>query len=199
MARDENPPWDLGQTYYNGGTIDPTNLDPGNLEGKEYVFEDRAHGTGLPLRVRVVRNTGLTNILPKQICKFDNAGFGYYVNGPTTVEDQYGFPAEEFLPPAGVPPNDLFYIVVFGPTLVLTPSSAGFAFAVGDNVVSITAATSGASDAGHVTDESADIPTGATTALTQGATGPMQNRIGRCMSAATTSMTNTGILIGVKF
>ena len=40
MARNENPPFPLGETYYNGGTIDANNLGGVHLEGQVWEFDD---------------------------------------------------------------------------------------------------------------------------------------------------------------
>ena len=56
---------------------------------------------------------------------------------------------DEYLPIAGVAVNDVFWVVVSGPTEVVAALS-GTAVAVGDRLAAITAATSGATTAGRV-------------------------------------------------
>lgn len=202
MARDESTPWIRGATYYNGGTIDTNNLGGLQYLGKEYVFEDDTYGTGLYVRVRVVMNLADVNIKPKQLCHLNTTvttyGYGTTVDKPTVVNDDYCFPADEKLPSGGVPKYDLFYVVVEGPALVLTPASAGVDVSVGDNLVSITAVTSGAPDAGHATNQSAHLT--AITTTSNLVTAPIiQNRIGRAMSAATTGNINSNLLVGVRW
>jgi hypothetical protein len=183
MARDEAPPFELGATWYGGGTIDTDNLGGVNLEGKEYVFED-PNGTGHPVRVRVVRNSGTINIKPKRLTTFASSYYGRRVAGHAAISAAYAFPVDPYLPAAGVPPNDLFYIIVSGPTLCKVTDS-GEAIAVGDIMVALTASTSGTADSGRVT-----------SALTLAADEAM-NRVGRAMSAVTTGQTGADILVGV--
>jgi hypothetical protein len=199
MARDESPPFSRGETWYNGETIDANNLGGLNLEGKEYVFEDTApsnmftsRGLGFPVHVRVVRNASGGALLPKRLVKLDAAGYyGRRASGYANVTAEGPvYPVDEFLPAAGVPDKDLFYVVISGPALVKT-SLAGNAenfFAVGDRLVALTAATSGATTAGRVAPASL---TGATQVLADA----VGNYIGRALSAATTANTNSDVLV----
>lgn len=195
MARDETPPFERGFTYYNGGTIDANNLGGVNLEGKEWRIEDTIYGTGQYVTLRCVRNVAAVALLPKRLVKFSlDAFYGCRVNGYTNVSPEGGFPVDERLPAAGVAVNDLFYIVVQGPALVLTDiaSGAGSVFAVGDPLVSLTGATSGATTAGRVR-----------VAAVTGLTGvpirdELLNVIGRAVSAKTTAQTAADMLIIVN-
>jgi hypothetical protein len=200
MARDENPPFERGHTYYDGETIDTNDLGGEHLEGKEWVFEDVIPTTGVartgrPVRCRVVRNVSGINLLPKTMVIMDttNAGqYGKQVDGYATTTSQEAFPVDEYLPAAGVPTNDLFYIVMDGPATVLTSSTtiAGNILAVGNWVAAVTFnQTTGNSTCGRI---------GA--AVSTGATGPLfdaaVNRVGRAMSAvATSGLTNQDVLV----
>jgi hypothetical protein len=201
MSRDENPPFSRGETFYNGATIDTNDLGGTNLEGKEWVFEDYDPTTDTTrsnkyVRCRVVRNTSGINLLPKRIAAFEldttnPDEYGRRVAGYTTTTSAEGYPIDEYLPAAGVVTNDLFYIVVEGPAVVLTSlSDFGANITTGTWVNAITAATSQATTAGRVEDQ--DI-TGATNVLANA----ILNRIGRALSAATTANTNTDVLIEV--
>lgn len=191
MARDEAPPFARGETFYNGSVPSSLSDVARNYEGKEYVFEDTIYGTGLPVRVRVVRNSAAYNLKPKKLVSFDSANFGKCVNAYTKTTAAHGYPVDELLPAGGVAPNDLFYIVVDGPALVTSPA-AGVAVNVGDAIVAITAATTDAPDAGRVTTQ--DL-TGATAVLgTQ-----IVNKVGRAMSALTSGQTATDFLVGVRW
>jgi hypothetical protein len=98
---------------------------------------------------------------------------------------------DEFLPAAGVPANDLFYIVVRGPATVITSLSDMSAdVVVGDRLVAITAVTSGATTSGRVQ----PLP-GATssTALAN----EILNTVGYALSAKTTANTNADLLVEV--
>jgi hypothetical protein len=204
MAVRENPPFGRGQTYYNGGTIDSNDLKGQELEGQEFWFPDvdwTASGVGAKpkrsermIKVRVVRNTSGGALLPKRIARFEADGleYGARVDGMTRTTAERGYPIDEFLPDAGVPNNDLFYVVVEGPAMVLTPleGDANNVFSVGTVIVALTAATSGATTAGRARPQ--DL-TGATAVLGDN----IQNRIGRALSAKTTGNTNADLLVEV--
>ncbi len=183
----ENMPFDRGATY---GTTDTTvGLQ---YEGKEYIHEDKAYGTGIYVWVRIVRNNSGAALLPKRAVKFNlTAGKGFVdVAGYSTVTAEKSAIVDEFLPAIGVPNGDLFYVVVQGPTLVKTSSQAGAenSIAVGDGLHATTGATTGATTAGRAGEA---LFTGATAVLA----GQISNVIGRAMSAMTTAQTNTDILI----
>lgn len=144
MARDEAPPFARGETWYNGGPIDTSNLGGINLEGKEYVFEVNAPDdptgadtSGRLIRVRVVRNVSGQALKGGRLAVF-KAGDPYetQVDGYAyAVSDRPAGIVDEFLPAAGVPNNDLFYIVVDGPTLVTQTHTAAATVAIGSRLV----------------------------------------------------------------
>jgi hypothetical protein len=198
MARHENPPFPRGETYYNGGTIDANNLQGIHLEGKEWVFEDidpatKTARTGRYVRCRIVRNVSGAALLPKRVAKFQKSGTncGARVDGYANVTAEAGFPVDEFLSAAGVPNNDLFWLVMEGPAIVTTSlaADAGNNFAVGDKLVAATAATSGATTSGRAEKQ---VLTGATQPLAD----QIQNAIGRALTARTTG--NTGVDVFVE-
>lgn len=209
MARNENPPFGRGETFYNGGTINTSDLGGLEMEGKTWVFEDLQYSTpnlvgAKPARSNrdvlclCVRNVGAVNILPKQLCNLQLAGTDgrYYlarVDGESNATAQRAYPADEWLPAAGVPPNDLFWLVIKGPATVKTALDGGAdnVFTVGEVVVALTAATSGATTAGRVAPQ--DL-TGSTALLGN----QIQNAVGWALSAATTANTNADLLIEVK-
>lgn len=190
MARNETPPFPRGQTYYNGGTIDSANLGGVNLEGKEYVVEDSIYGSGQYITIRVVRNSAAIALLPKRLVAFDNAFVGQRCNGYTTTSYAPGVPVDELLPVAGVPINDLFYVVMEGPCAVLTDLAGGAnnVVTVMDPLAALTAATSGATTAGRVA-------TANTAGSTTSQRDSLLNVVGRAMSAATTANTNLSLLM----
>lgn len=158
MARDECPPFARGETYYNGGTIDTTNLGGPNLEGREYTFEvnapDDPAGTdtsGRQVRVKVVRNVSGVNLKGARLAHFSAASTAPYetqVDGYTILPgDRPAGVIDEFLPPAGVPNNDLFYLVISGPTSV-TNTTTATTFAIGDRLVPATAGATAGDDLG---------------------------------------------------
>lgn len=144
MARDEAAPFARGETYYNGGPIDANDLGGPNLEGKEYVFEvnapddpSGADPSGRLVRVRVVRNVSGVNLKPARIAVFKAADpYECQVDGYAfAVGDRPAGVIDEFLPTAGVPNNDLFYIVVEGPTKVTQPHTSNTSLTIGARIV----------------------------------------------------------------
>jgi hypothetical protein len=223
MGRMNDQPFPRGGTWYGlgqkipsfaGVTLTADNMPGGwNIEGKEYEFEDGAAGdegtfpitgynTGMYVTVRAVRNASQVNILPGQLCFFTTTyvdgvtvvPYGRAVGGYTTTLAQHGYPADEFLPPAGVAPNDLFYIVVDGPCLLNIAANNAAAITAGQKVVAQTAAGSTSTEAGQVIgqviNESTDTDNVANA-------NQIQNAIGRAMSAAASTATQGGILVDV--
>lgn len=205
MARNENPPFPRGQTFYSGGTIDTNALGGVQLEGMEWVFEDvdprqgtsgaSTRRTNRPVKCRLVRNDGTLTLLPKRLVqpgvtagKVKAAAEGY----PTATAGKVQGVVDEYLPSTGIPPNDIGWIVIGGPTLVLTDLAGGAnnVINVDDYLVALAGATSGATTAGRVVTQ--DL-TGATALLGNN----VQNVIGVAMSAATTANTNAGILADI--
>jgi hypothetical protein len=135
MARNENPPFERGTTFYGGATIDQNDLGGANLEGQEFEFEDLVTATvgstkvarsGHKVRCRVVRNAGASAILPKTITGFSTS----------TSAGTYGTKATGTVTAGGVgyPVGDLFYVVVQGPALI-SPASGGWTVTVAANDV----------------------------------------------------------------
>lgn len=212
MARDESPPFELGKTWFNGGTVDSTS--GAQFEGKEYVFEDIDISTGQlrsgkRKRVRVVRNVATVALLPKRLVKFKTTGattFGSQVDGYATgntvaTSGDFAFPVDEFLPTAGVPVNDLFYIVVEGPAMCITTlddSQAGIDIAVGGRVgVAKTAAGTTGTTAGRIEAVTVSNHTDQTAATLLQSINALFNSVGRAMSANVTNTTNSSVLIEV--
>jgi hypothetical protein len=166
MARDEAPPFARGETWYNLGSsgsidlADPLGLGGVNLEGREYLFEvnSQDQGTGYPagqdpsgrqIRVKVVRNRSGVNLKPGRIAHFlASSSYPYEsaVDGYTfALGDRPAGIVDEFLPAGGVIPNDLFYIVLDGPTKVTQPASPT-SVAIGDHLVPSTTGSSATDD-----------------------------------------------------
>jgi hypothetical protein len=189
MARLESPPFARGETYYNGGTIDTTNLGGPNLEGKEFFFEVnaaddevQADPSGRQIKVRVVRNVSGVNLKPARVVHFNSTTsvpYGTQVDGycisnasvPAGVSD-------EFLPAAGVVNNDLFYIVVQGPTKVTNQTASPVTTAVGSRLVpAATGATLG-DDLGGRVDLQTNVVAAASTNTGTNILNGVQNVIG---------------------
>ena len=127
------------------------------LEGKTYLIEDVnmasasnavGYRSGAYVLLMVVRNVSAGVIYPKNTCKMKVDGTGYQfigqvVSNAPTLGDQW-FPADEYLPAAGVAINDLFYVVVGGPATVTTDTAGDTTIAIGEHVIP------GATTAGRV-------------------------------------------------
>jgi hypothetical protein len=206
MARDENPPFRRGETFYQGNTIDVNNLGGVQLEGKEYTFEDidpragtsgaTARRTSRSVRCRIVRNVGTLTLLAKRaVMVGSTAGKVWSTidgNGFNTDPDDIQGIVDEYLPSTGCLPNDLCYIVVRGPSLCLTglAGDATNVINVKDRLVVLAGTSSGSTTSGRV---GTQILTGATAPLAK----QIQNVLGRAMSAKTTSNTNNDLLVDV--
>jgi hypothetical protein len=200
MARYESPPFDRGATFYNGATIDSNNLGGIQHEGKEWEFEDldlstvgaKAARTNRMVRCRVCRNVAAVALLPKRLASFKVGNPGRVDGYATTTAQAFLGVVDEWLPAAGVPVNDLFWMVVEGPSQMLTDLAGGAnnLIPLDTILVGLTAVTSGATTAGRVAPQ--DL-SGVTTALGS----QIQNALGRALTAATTANTNTSILVEI--
>jgi len=218
----KEPPFKRGETWYNGEAIPatlPTGTFPGGwgLEGQQFIWQDSqtdtgnpfngnnagGYGTGFPVVTRVVRNNAAYNIKPGQLVLIDGTSDyngntivpGQGASGITATEAAHCFPADEYLPPAGVPPGDLFYVVVSGPCMVKTAASMTAAIAIGDKLVSATS-TAGTTDGNEGAVIKQDL-TAATTGPETTIANQIQNAVGRALSALTSGQTATNLLIAV--
>lgn len=211
MARDEAPPFGRGE--YQDATAGSASgvgaLD--HLIGKEWVFEDIDYSTGTvgarpsrtnrKVRCRLIKNSAGFALLPKRLAAFKTSNgpdYGAVVDGYTATDYSRGYPVDEWLPSAGVPDGNYFWLVVDGPSQVLTSlSGAGFNgdISVGNVLVALTAVTSGATTAGRVANQNitgSSQATDYTFILNQA-----ENNIGRALSAKTTGNTNASLLVEV--
>lgn len=201
MARDENPPFERGGTLTEGAAINADDLGGLNLEGKEYVFENTANigttlkPTGRPVRVKVVRNVSGVALKPGRVATFSSATTAQYecrVGGyAVAIGDRPAGIVDEFLPAAGVPNNELFFIVVGGPSKLAQGATTAAAVTPGTRIVPTAyGATAGDDLGGRLGVQD----------LT-GATAPLANNIQNCFAVAATTMaggtTNAGILAEV--
>jgi hypothetical protein len=179
MSRQDHPPFARGETYANGGEIDANNLGGVNLEGKEFIFEVNAPNdpsgadpSGRPIHVRVVRNASGVNLKPRRVVRYKAADpLETQVDGyVSALADRPAGVVDEFLPAAGVPANDLFYIVIDGPTELTQPATHA-SLAIGDRLVPAAGTSATNDDAGRVAKQ--DL-TGATATLANN----IQNVIG---------------------
>jgi len=154
MARDDAPPFARGETWYNGGPIDPTSdatLGGVNIEGKEFIFEANSQDNftnsysnasmdpcGRQIHVKVVRNASGVNLLPSRVAHYQATDHPYEtrIDGYCyNLADRPAGIVDEFLPAAGVAPNDLFYVVVKGPSRVTQPHVSPAALLCGSVIV----------------------------------------------------------------
>lgn len=191
MARNENPPFELGHTYFEGSTPDATAHT--ELEGKTWEFEDIDYSaaggakpcrTGFFRKMMIVRNLSGSTLTKKRIAKMKPDGTGYeyggQVSGYADTVGQLGFPIDEFLSTT-VPANDLFWVCVGGPAMCTTAAAGDTNIATGAMVIPSTD--------GKVIDQDVTVAAGAATFnQTQGA-------IGRALLAV--NATDTNILIYV--
>ena len=197
MARDEAPPFARGESFWNGGTIDTSNLlsiGGENLEGKEFGFEANSPSiavsqqidpSGRPIKCKVVRNVSGVNLKPGRLVTWDTSTTGTYETRVTgygiTVATPPAGIVDEFLPAAGVPNYDLFYLVVEGNTKVTQGATTAANLAVGTRLVCAAyGATAGDDLGGRVAVQ--DL-SGATTPLGSN----IQNSFGFAASANTTA------------
>lgn len=198
----ESPPFQRGETFFNGNTTDATS--GAQHEGKRYWFVDldlSAGVTGKKNRSNrmvwcmIVRNVSGIALLPKRIVRLKKTGLNYLgqVDGYTTTTAEKGFPLDEWLPTTGLLANDLGYVVIDGPATVLTDLAASVnnSVAVGDVLVALTAVTSQSTTAGRVGQQ--DL-TGATSPLGL----QVQNYLGYALSAQTTNQTNNSLLLDIR-
>lgn len=205
MSRNEAPPFERGTSGYNGDTINTGDLQGVDWLGKEWLFEDRNPTTGIQrtnryVRCRVIRNTGAITLLPKRLVKFSvTAGeHGGEVDGYVTLTGERGYPLDEYLPAAGLLVNDYAWIVVDGPSVVVTAlaNGEGNRIAIGDPIAALSAATSGATTAGRAAMQfSFSATSQAVEYITQ--FNQFRNYIGRALSARTTNETDLDVLVEV--
>lgn len=195
MSRQGQPPLTRGNTSTDGVA---------GFAGTVWTFEDidlstsyasaRVKRTNQRVQCRLVKNSSGIALLPKRGVTYKAGTNQTEVDGyvRTTSAECAGI-VDEWLPAAGVANGDYFWIVVQGPTMVLS-SLAGNSENViteRDPLVALTAATSQATTAGRFVTQ--DL-TGATQILANA----VQNAIGRALSAKTTAQTNGDILVDMN-
>ena len=184
----------LGSTFF-GAT--PTNsTDGASVLGREYTQKDKVRNYERETRYRLVRNGSGAALLPSRIVALSGDGRtanGYALDGETNTAV-----VDELLPAAGVASNDIFWVAIKGPQLVLTALGNDAAdYAVGNLLAPITAATSGATTAGRVKNRSIGAATADATAGQRATTENLATRF-RAMSLALTNSTNNLILVDIN-
>lgn len=201
MARDENPPFGRGETWYNGATPDSTDLTGSDaVIGREWVFEDRdptslTLRSNRPVRVRAIRNVSGAARSAKRLVTFSTTTglYGNSIDGYCTTTAQEAYPLDEYISSStGLVDDDVGYVVIDGPAMCMVGLTAGSTtnFSVGDWLVSQTAATSQAATAGY--GEQFDLD-----AATAPLANQVLNRIGRALTAKTTANTGADVLVDI--
>ena len=195
MGRLDQPPFARGETYANGNleilnaANGPFGLGGINLEGKIFVFEPNSDATttlygqlgpdpnGRAITVRVVRNVSGQALLPKRLVRYQlattNVNLETHIDGYTIgAGDVPAGIVDEFLPPAGVANEDLFYLVIDGPTIGVSLTTGTVSIAHGSVLVPGLGTSKTTADAGCLDSQ---VLTGATATLAD----QIQNSVGR--------------------
>lgn len=201
------PPMELGETLQ--GKDADGNLINGEKLGMVYTFPasrfsntirgNKGRLTGKVIKAILLRNEAGFAVLGKRTAKLKEGG------GTGDVEAVDGYCAvkadahlvftDPYLPAAGCADDDIFWGILEGPTLVLSPfEGGGFdkAIAVGDPLVGATGSTTGTSGVGRVS--VGGVLAGGSLAATD-AYNQARNNLGRALSARTTGETNADILV----
>lgn len=183
--------FELGKTYKDGETIDTANPPAPQLQGHKYYFEreddkfaGNVHGRGIV--AMLVRNSAAVALLPKKVARFkaESGLLGTSCDGYCfVVADIPAGVIDPFLPAAGVPVADLFWLIIEGEADVLTDESSTTDIAVGDRVVVLAGTNATSADSGKVAKQIYTVPSDATnTALLA---NHIQNVVGRAITAQT--------------
>ena len=192
-----------GKTYLTGPnrTADSTATTSKAIEGIVKVFKDldysgtsvMAPRSGGEVTCILVRNASGVALLPKMIAVWKSGARGRQVNGYAASAPDRAIAGivDEWLPAAGVPNNDYFWLTVRGPTLALN-SNAGdetSVISVDDWLVSATAAASTFSTSAGRLQPLIPPTAGLTTHITFAQSSNIY-KFARAMSAKTTANTS---------
>ena len=199
------PPFKLTDTYT--GTDSDGNLVNDELLGKIYFHpvkgstDASGRACGRPIKAMIVRNESGGALLGKRVVKFTNtAGYSNLksIDGYATV---LASGRHAFLPnlaSAGVADDDLCWVVLEGPTTVLTPiAGTDFtgAITVGSPLVNSTGTTTGATTSGRISNVTFPGATAGDTTAGLNAFSMAANILGVALSTRTTSETATDLLV----
>lgn len=158
--------------------------------------------TGKPITAILLRNTSGLTLLPKRLGQLSRAA-GYAmikeVDGySTTLANTHVVLIDDNLPSSGVPDDDIFWGIISGPGLILTPitdTDFNGDIALGARLVAATGTTTGATTSGRVSNVTF---TGATAGNTLNGFDGFKMAagvLGRAMSARTSAETASDILV----
>lgn len=123
----QSDPW-----FGRGQTLGVDNADQGGaVTGSVKIFADadpRTTNTGVFYSNRLVtcvavRNTSGSALLPGKVVKFKSAAILTEVDGTGAGSDTIIGVVDEYLPATGVANNDVFWVVVKGPTAITTSAT----------------------------------------------------------------------------
>lgn len=214
-------PFPRGSTAFGDTGATVASTDGAHLEGREFEVPDHIWTGGAPgrvrsekmVRLRIVRNaTGADLTGPGKRLMVLGRDAAANVSGATATAGVDGinevvgyqrlpniksYPVDEFIPSGFVvKANDLFYIVLRGPCVVLTRNTDYSSdIAVGDVIPGAATAATSAITGGLSTGGKADAPLSLNnTDLTA---ANLVNILGRALSARLTTATNSDLLIEV--
>lgn len=124
--------------------------DGSHVVGTRKVFRDEDPKTGALKSNRTVeciavKNTGAAALLPGQVAKFKDAAILSEVDGLAVAATALMGVVDEYLPAAGVPVGEVFWLVVRGPsTVTKTATSVAAGAAYGPSATAGSAAAQGA-------------------------------------------------------
>jgi hypothetical protein len=214
MGKLDSCPFELGKTLK--GTDADGNLINSEVLGREFTFNNiqttsptngvRSFHTGEPLRVIALRNRSGVTLYGKRHATLDLTTAG--TAGVTDVKGLCDALAEASvlidpeLATVGVADKDIFWGVVEGLALTLTPEAgAGFNgdIAVGADLVAATAASSTSSTTGgRVSNATFSGATDGSTVAVLRAYNLAMNHLGTALSARTTGETSADLLMRVR-
>lgn len=202
ITRDAELPFQRGQVYLD--TADTTSgqgMLGNRFSVKDYDYTTQPSGakglrTNRFVQLMPVRNVSGIALLPRRNVVFKAGKFGLEVDGYGTTDNaEFAGVVDEYLPSTGAAANSIFYIVVEGPTTILTNLANGEtnSFAEGARLGVLTAATSQATTAGRFQQALfiATVQTGKTVL------DAAWNARVRALSANTTNQTNRQVLVEI--
>jgi hypothetical protein len=132
-----DPGFGRGQTLgVTGKMYEAENGDGSTVVGTRKVFRDENPTTGAinsnrTVECIAVKNTSGSALVPGAVAKFKDAAILTEVDGLATTSTALMGIVDEYLPSAGVPNNEVFWLVVRGPSTVTktaTSVSAGASY-----------------------------------------------------------------------
>lgn len=204
-----HPPFELGTTL--PGTDSQANLINDDILGQIWQFptfnatsrqrgqKNRPGGGRMITAVALRNNSGLT-LLGKRFALIELTA-GYLgvknINGYAVVNPKRNIVLiDSWLSSSGVADKDIFWGIIAGPAIVLTPMAGADQvgdIAVGSPLVNSTGTTSGVTTSGRVALASIANATDATGAFNQSLA-----MLGRALSARTTGETNSDLLVDLN-